>query len=161
MLKVTSIGDLPKSKIEYIFDELQLKYNIHEEKNINTEGEPQEPQYYNFSQEIYYGNKEVVPYLIEQINILSKIIFELFKYTNVDEESKELILKGFIEQYKHEGLTGNQFKELTIMLNKSRSIEVIQKDELTKDFEFCIDEELKKLNEEKTRREGERISQSP
>ena len=141
MLKIRSVGDLPQNKVQYINNELQLKYNIQETNNENL---------YEFSQEIYYDNKEIVPYLINQLNTLSKIVFELFKHIDinkVDNVGKDIILNGFIEMWKHEGLTKEQFKELTSMLNKeSKNIRDVNKNELLFNLDFSIDEDLKEIN---------------
>lgn len=141
MLKIRSVGELPQNKVQYINNELQLKYNIQETNNENL---------YEFSQEIYYYNKEIVPYLINQLNTLSKIVFELFKHIDinkVDNVGKDIILNGFIEMWKHEGLTKEQFKELTSMLNKeSKNIRDVNKNELLFNLDFSIDEDLKEIN---------------
>lgn len=141
MLKVRSVGNLPQNKVQYINNELQLKYNIQETNNENL---------YEFSQEIYYDNKEIVPYLINQLNTLSKIVFELFKHIDInklDNVGKDIILNGFIEMWKHEGLTKEQFKELTSMLNKeSKNIRDVNKNELLFNLDFSIDEDLKEIN---------------
>ena len=141
MLKIRSVGELPQNKVQYINNELQLKYNIQETNNENL---------YEFSQEIYYDNKEIVPYLINQLNTLSKIVFELFKHIDinkVDNVGKDIILNGFIEMWKHEGLTKEQFKELTSMLNKeSKNIRDVNKNELLFNLDFSIDEELEEIN---------------
>ncbi len=133
MLKVSSIGNMPKEKVKFINDELQLKYNIH----------PYKDDLYEFSQEIYYKNNEIIPYLINQINSLSYITFELFKYINVNEDSKNIILKNFIEQWKHNGLKEDQFNLLISMLNKE-SRTYINNDKLTQKIENAIDEDLNK-----------------
>lgn len=141
MLKIRSVGDLPQNKVQYINNELQLKYNIQETNNENL---------YEFSQEIYYDNKEIVPYLINQLNTLSKIVFELFKHIDInkiDNVGKDIILNGFIEMWKHEGLTKEQFKELTSMLNKeSKNIRDVNKNELLFNLDFSIDEDLEEIN---------------
>lgn len=141
MLKIRSVGDLPQNKVQYINNELQLKYNIQETNNENL---------YEFSQEIYYDNKEIVPYLINQLNTLSKIVFELFKHIDinkVDNVGKDIILNGFIEMWKHDGITKEQFKELTSMLNKeSKNIRDVNKNELLFNLDFSIDEELEEIN---------------
>lgn len=133
MLKVSSIGNMPKEKVKFINDELQLKYNIH----------PYKDDLYEFSQEIYYKNNEIIPYLINQINSLSYITFELFKYISVNEDSKNIILKNFIEQWKHNGLKEDQFNLLISMLNKE-SRTYINNDKLTQKIENAIDEDLNK-----------------
>lgn len=141
MLKVRSVGDLPQNKFQYINNELQLKYNIQKTNNDNL---------YEFSQEIYYDNKEIVPYLINQLNTLSKIVFELFKHIDVnkvDNVGKDIILNGFIEMWKHDGLTKEQFKEFTNLLNKnSKNIRDVNKNELLFNLDFSIDEDLKEIN---------------
>lgn len=141
MLKIRSVGDLPQNKVQYINNELQLKYNIQETNNENL---------YEFSQEIYYDNKEIVPYLINQLNTLSKIVFELFKHIDinkVDNVGKDIILNGFIEMWKHDGLTKEQFKEFTNLLNKnSKNIRDVNKNELLFNLDFSIDEDLEEIN---------------
>ena len=141
MLKIRSVGDLPQNKVQYINNELQLKYNIQKTNNENL---------YEFSQEIYYDNKEIVPYLINQLNTLSKIVFELFKHIDinkVDNVGKDIILNGFIEMWKHDGITKEQFKELTSMLNKeSKNIRDVNKNELLFNLDFSIDEDLEEIN---------------
>lgn len=141
MLKIRSVGDLPQNKVQYINNELQLKYNIQETNNENL---------YEFSQEIYYDNKEIVPYLINQLNTLSKILFELFKHIDinkVDNVGKDIILNGFIEMWKHDGLKKEQFKEFTNLLNKnSKNIRDVNKNELLFNLDFSIDEELEEIN---------------
>lgn len=133
MLKVSSIGNMPKEKVKFINDELQLKYNIH----------PYKDDLYEFSQEIYYKNNEIIPYLLSQINSLSYIVFELFKYINVNEDSKNLIIQEFIQQWKHNGLKDDQFKLLISMLNKNERT-YINNDKLIQNMEDSIDEDLNK-----------------
>lgn len=141
MLKVRSVGDLPQNKFQYINNELQLKYNIQETNNENL---------YEFSQEIYYDNKEIIPYIINQLNILSKTVFELIKYidiSKIDNNSMNIILNGFIEMWKHDGLTKEQFKEFTNLLNKnSKNIRDVNKNELLFNLDFSIDEDLEEIN---------------
>lgn len=130
MLKISSIGNMPQEKFKFINDELQLKYNIH----------PYKDDLYEFSQEIYYKNNEIIPYLLSQINSLSYIVFELFKYINVNEDSKNLIIKEFIEQWKHNGLKDDQFNLLVSMLNKNERT-YINNDKLIQNMEDSIDME--------------------
>lgn len=120
MKQIEGISFKPTERIVKNFNDYVITFNIHKKNNQKESTE----ELYTVLQK-FYSEDEIIFYLIDQINSLNKIIFEVLKYVNItDDKSFDLINKELLKQWEHGGFTKKQSQEfLKTKLGEEKNIE--------------------------------------